>query len=295
MDWQDKLITSYLFICNEYKKHLWAYCERMTNHADMRFSDEEVITIFIHGVIDGRSTLKKIYDDALRHLKQWFPKLPSYTAFIQRINKIADVFVPLIEALQSYLPKDIYSEAHQIIDSMPIVIVKQGRLFSAKTANEIATSNGYCTTKKMYYYGVKMHIVGAYKKGSIPVPMYIGLTNAGVGDRKVYEQILPNLHGNIFADKAYQKQNKPVLSGENALLHTPVKKQKGEKILDSADKLLSSAISSIRQPIESLFNWIEEKTKIQMASKVRSYNGLMVHVFGRIAAAFFILMNKFCS
>ena len=29
----------------------------------------------------------------------------------------------------------------------------------------------------------------------------------------------------------------------------------------------------------------QEKTKIQMASKVRSYSGLMVHVFGRIAAA----------
>src|SRR3989338_11030991 len=124
----------------------------------------------------------------------------------------------------------------------------------------------------MYFYTIIIHILGAYKKGSIPVPMYIGLTNAGVGDRKAYEQILPNLRDNVFADKAYQKQNKPIFLDENALLHTPVKKQKGQKILDSADKLLSSAISSIRKPIESLFNWIEEKTKIQMASKVKSYN-----------------------
>lgn len=225
MDWQDKLISSYLFICNEYKKHLWAYCERMTNHADMSFSDEEVITIFINGVIDGRGTLKKIYDDALRHLKPWFPKLPSYTAFIQRINKIADVFVPLIEVLQSYFPKNIYSHAHKIIDSMPIVIAKQGRRFNAKSANEIATSNGYCTTKKMYYYGVKLHVVGAYQKGFMPVPMYIGLTNAGVADRKAYEQILPNLSDEVFADKAYQKANQPIFHDGNALLHTPVKKR----------------------------------------------------------------------
>ena len=166
----------------------------MTNHADLSFSDEEVITIFLYGVIDKRRELKEIYNDASRHMKHWFPKLPSYTAFVQRINRVSDVFIPLIEALQSKLPQNIFSEAHQLIDSMPIVIAKQGRRFSARAANEIATPNGYCATKKMYYYGVKMHILGAYKKGSIPIPMYIGLSNAGLGDRKAYEQILPELN-----------------------------------------------------------------------------------------------------
>ena len=66
-------------------------------------------------------------------------------------------------------------------------------------------------------------------------------------------------------------------------------------MLDAADRLLSTAISRVRQPIESLFNWIEEKTHIQVASKVRSYEGLMVHVFGKIAAALFIFQIKFCS
>jgi hypothetical protein len=49
-------------------------------------------------------------------------------------------------------------------------------------------------------------------------------------------------------------------------------------------------VSSVRQPIESLFNWIQEKTGIQTASKVRSYNGLMVHIFGRLAAAMFMMV-----
>ncbi len=44
--------------------------------------------------------------------------------------------------------------------------------------------------------------------------------------------------------------------------------------------------------VESLFNWIEEKTGIQRASKVRSYNGLLVHVFGRLAAAMWLLLAK---
>ncbi len=69
---------------------------------------------------------------------------------------------------------------------------------------------------------------------------------------------------------------------------TPVKKPKGQTPLDAADAWLSRAVSRVRQPIESLFNWIEEKTGIEMASKVRSSQGLLVHVFGRLAAAMFV-------
>lgn len=80
------------------------------------------------------------------------------------------------------------------------------------------------------------------------------------------------------------------LSETQALeLITPVKKKKGQKTLSAADKLYSEAIGRMRQPIESLFSWIDEKTGIQRASKVRSYRGLLVHVFGRLAAAMLIL------
>ena len=56
------------------------------------------------------------------------------------------------------------------------------------------------------------------------------------------------------------------------------------------ERAYSEAVSRVRQPIESLFNWIEEKTGIECASKVRSYQGLMVHVFGRFAAAMYLLV-----
>jgi hypothetical protein len=68
-----------------------------------------------------------------------------------------------------------------------------------------------------------------------------------------------------------------------------VKLKRGQKSLDSADRFYSAAVSSIRQPIESLFSWIQEKTGIQCASKDRSYKGLMEHVFGRLAAAMMML------
>lgn len=58
----------------------------------------------------------------------------------------------------------------------------------------------------------------------------------------------------------------------------------------AANDLYSRAVSKVRQPIESLFNWSIERTDIQRASKVRATKGLLVHVFGKIAAAFIYLV-----
>ncbi|MEM6265544.1 MAG: hypothetical protein AAGI38_23785, partial [Bacteroidota bacterium] len=54
-------------------------------------------------------------------------------------------------------------------------------------------------------------------------------------------------------------------------------------------RLISTSVSRVRQPIESFLNWIDQKTDIPSASKVRSTQGLSVHVFGKLAAAMFFL------
>lgn len=68
-----------------------------------------------------------------------------------------------------------------------------------------------------------------------------------------------------------------------------VKAKKGrtdrQKQIDLAFEMLyDKMVSSVRQPIESFFNWLNEKTQIQKASKVRSSKRLLVHIIGRIAA-----------
>lgn len=80
---------------------------------------------------------------------------------------------------------------------------------------------------------------------------------------------------------------------KNSFMPTPAKLVKGEpEALRQYDRafngLYSKAVPTARQPIEPLFNWPIEKTDIQRAGKIRSTNGLPVHVFGKIAAAFLI-------
>lgn len=89
MDCEEQIIMIYLYVFKHYHNGLWTYCQRMSNHSDLSFSDEEVITIYIFGIIDGKTKNSDIYEYANRHLRNWFPKLPSYTAFIQRLNKVA--------------------------------------------------------------------------------------------------------------------------------------------------------------------------------------------------------------
>lgn len=298
MDWEVELISLYLFVCKHYETELCNYCGRMTNHADLKFSDEEAITLYLYGVIAGFRTIGSIHRYADKHLREWFPNLPGYKAFDYRLNQLHDVFAPLVDFICTEL---MFTQTTKFLtgltDSMPIIMAQRGRRFHAKVAPEIATRNGYCATKKLHYYGVKLHAIASRQKGSLPIPICLGLTNAGMHDRKAFEHILPALPHNMlecYADKAYQVASESVHQEGHMTLLTPVKKEKGQTYLDAADQWLSTAISQVRQPIESLFNWINEKTSIQIASKVRSYQGLMVHVFGRLAAALFIMRERRC-
>ena len=102
----------------------------------------------------------------------------------------------------------------------------------------------------------------------------------------------------IFADKAYSDipLNIQLMKEQNTYIYTPVKLVKGEsdqirQFKKAADDLFSTAVSTVRQPIEALFNWINELTGLQNASKVRATNGLLVHIFGAIAVCLFKNMN----
>jgi hypothetical protein len=68
MKWLDRIISLYLFICDEYKNNLWRYCERFTNYANLSFTDEEVIVIYLIGILDGKRNKAQIHKHAKRLL-----------------------------------------------------------------------------------------------------------------------------------------------------------------------------------------------------------------------------------
>ena len=204
--------------------------------------------------------------------------------------------VLVYKLLQPLAERTSFSPVFTLTDSMPIMTCSNRR--RAKVALDLC-SKGYNSVKKRHYYGVKLHVIASLNPGGLPLPEYLYIGPANEHDLSAQRVLLEGLHGKaIVGDKAFRdnKLAKVIAENDGELL-TPVAyfdtlSRAHRKRNQAADDLYSAAVSSIRQPIESFFNWLIEKTDIQRASKVRSYKGLLVHVFGKIAAAFMTLVLK---
>lgn len=287
------LISIYLKISELYDTDLKYVCQRFTNNNEPEFTDQEVMTIFLYAMNqEERFTTKQIYKFADRYLRTWFPKLPSYVAFNTRANRLCEAFRMLCSLiLDNNRPEDCNFD-FSLLDSLPIITCS-GKRNGGKVAREL-TDKGYCSTKSMYYYGLKLHALAFHRPNRLPFPESLVLSPASENDLNIFKQNWDVIGNRLFwGDKIYLDGPffNNLKSNINSIMHTPIKYVKGTpEVLKQRDKaaddLFSTAVSKIRQPIESFFNWLIQKTDIQRASKVRSTKGLIVHVFGRIAAAF---------
>lgn len=294
-DKDDKLVRIYFFICDKFKE-LQFYCERFSNNKEPEFTDQEIMTIYLYTLHnEGHTKVKQIHRFAKEYLWDWFPKIGSYQAFNNRLNRLGSAFNRLVEILLTENTPVSCCLNQSLLDSMPIVTCSGKR--EGKVAPEI-TDKGYCSTKNMYYYGMKLHMLGFLNPGKLPHPEQVIYTPASVNDITVYKQAWARITDRIFfGDKIYlnQELNEQTIKHMNSEMLTPVKYPRGtpEVIKNrnkAADDLYSRTVSKIRQPIEAMFNWLIEKVDIQRASKVRSTKGLIVHAFGKLAAVFINLI-----
>lgn len=287
-----KLLNIYLFICEKYENELRFHCQRFTNNNTPQFTDQEVITIYLFCVyVEKRFELKEMHRFIKNYFSDYFPKLHSYVAFSKRINRLAPVFGLLSESLiKEFSPKNASSKV-SLLDSMPIITCSGKR--EGKVAREI-TNKSYCSTKDLYYFGVKLHALAFHNQNQLPHPESIIIAKASQNDLTVFKQHWNTIENRtFFGDKIYQNKGffDQLHAERNSEMLTPIKSVRDQPAIlkhwDSAFNFqYSKAVSAIRQPIESFFNWLIEKTDIQKASKVRSTNGLQAHIFGKLAAAF---------
>jgi hypothetical protein len=291
MEWKEKLISLYLYISESKAIKNYLCTIRQSNNCTLVFTDEEAMTIYLFGILQKQSKVKDIYQYTKQHLSSWFPSLPSYQAFDYRLNTIAESFTILINELIEQGTKSLPFISESLLDSMPIIVAGKRRSSSALVAKDIC-GKGYCSSKDLYYYGLKLHLMGFVRPGTIPMPEYCFVTDAKENDLIVARPLLELVYNRkVYADKIYSDTdfNRLLEQSNNTTIITPIKKKKGQLFEDAADNFFSKAVSGIRQPIESFFNWLNEKTQIQNATKVRSTKGLMVHVWAKIAAALCVL------
>ena len=291
-----KLIAIYFYIDKRYKEDLKYCCERFSNYNKPELTDQEIMTIYLFSIQEEqRHKVKQIYRFANEYLRSWFPNLGSYAAFNNRLNRLSEAFKQLLVPLfEEYSPEDCCLD-QSLLDSMPIITCSGKR--APKVATEII-DKGVCSSKGMYYHGLKLHALAFRRIDKLPFPEQLLITPASVNDLSVFKQAWSDIFDRcFFGDKIYHNKEffAELESKKNSVMLTPVKAVKGQTEQEkqrnkAADDLFSKAVSKVRQPIEALFNWLIEKTDIQRASKVRSTKGLMVHVFGKLAAAFINLI-----
>jgi hypothetical protein len=291
-----KLVEIFFYVSDSYEKELKFSCERFSNNSCPEFTDQEIMTVYLFCISqEQRTKIKQIYNFANDYLRSWFPKLPSYAAFNNRINRLSEAFRLLTASLlQTHQPLDCFTQ-ESLLDSLPVITCSGKRV--GKVAPEL-TEKGYCSTKSMYYFGLKLHALAFRRENQLPFPEQLLITAASENDLNVFRNAWSTIDNRtFFGDKIYHDHDffERLYVTRNAVMMTPVKAIKGqsewEKQQDrAANDLFSKAVSKVRQPIEGWFNWLIEKTDFQRASKVRSAKGLLVHVFGKLAAAFIYLI-----
>jgi hypothetical protein len=288
-----------MYVCDLYDSELKFYCQRYSNNSKPVFTDQEIMTIYLFaGHCQKYFLVKDIHSFAKEYLLSWFPRLPSYQTFNYRLNLLSEAFRVLSQRLiESFKPVECDAMI-SLVDSMP-VITSAGRNRTGKVAPEI-TAKGYCSTKNQYYYGLKLHALAFRRKDTLPFPERIVFSSADENDLSVFKENWGDAIANrtcfgdkIYSDFKYFNQEKTTI--QKIEMQTPVKAIKGEPVEITQrnrafNDLFSAAVSKIRQPIEAFFNWLNEKTTIQRAMKVRSTSGLLVHMMGKIAIAFIYLI-----
>lgn len=297
MVWQNQLITVYLTTCDFFSQLSPKTFLKISPNSNPLFTDEETITIYIFGILNDLKNVKSIFKFTKKFLNEWFPHLPSYEGFLSRLNSLNITFPELVNFLLEFdkFNSTFYSPINiTLVDSLPIMLTKGSRAYKCKTANDIS-SIGYCSSKETYYYGLKLHLIATFRNKKLATPKLIKVTKASIHDLSAIKQeLLTQKNTKILADKAYiDKKTKHKLNLIGSELHTPVKLSKLKKELSYDEKVYSKIVSSFRQSIEILFNWLIETSGIQIASKVRSTKGLIVHVFGRFSACLFKYMFTF--
>jgi len=283
-----QIIQLYCTVCEYYRNILVAEVQRLSNNFRPKFTDEECITIYLFGIAEGKFDVKAVYDFIKEYWADWFPDLPGYQNFNRRICYLAPAFKTLFGLLLTdrWISESIRDH---LLDSMPIIVANQKRSKNAKAASGLC-NKGYCASKGMYYYGVKLHALGQKQYETLPMMRMVQITAASENDLTVAKEWFANIWNlDIWADKAYADATwKQQLLERGVHIFTPVKLARGQKYLDAADALFSAAVARTRQAIESFFSWIQHKTQIQTASKVRSDDGLISFIFARLASfAFF--------
>jgi hypothetical protein len=80
---ENKLIALYLLICRLCDTQPVLRQQRLSNNHRPPLTDEKLLTVYLFGHLQGRTTGRRIYDYVRNHGRAWFPALPSLRGIVK--------------------------------------------------------------------------------------------------------------------------------------------------------------------------------------------------------------------
>ena len=178
----------------EYEKHL-VQSGTIRRRRDRSLTMSEVMTIMIHFHQSYYRNFKAYYCEyVLRHLRNEFPSLVSYTRFV---DYMPSALLPLC----AYLRYACLGSCTGIsfIDSTSLDVCLNQRIASHKVFAGLAERG---KTSTGWFFGFKLHLV-INDRGEL---LNVLVTPGNVDDRKPVPQLVSKLFGKVFGDKGYISQ-----------------------------------------------------------------------------------------
>lgn len=250
-------------------------CGKKRRNRKFKLNDSEVMTILIAFHLGGYRNLKFFYINYVqKHLVDYFPETVSYNRFVELQQK---AMLPLVMFLKmSRLGR---TTGISFIDSTPIRVCKNKRIFNHKVFDGIAT-RGKSTMG--YFFGFKLHIV-INDRGEI---IEFVITPGNVDDREPLKEanFIKKLYGKLFADKGYiSKELFENLFFNGIQLITGIRTNMKNQLMNMYDKIMLRK----RSVIETINDVLKNTCQVEH-SRHRSFTGFLTNLIAGLAAYSFL-------
>jgi hypothetical protein len=163
----------------------------------LKQTDDVIIAIHVLGKLFGFTSERAWHRFVVGNLfmEESFPERSRYNRRCRSLRWA-------IKWIRHQLAKRGQHHAYAVVDSLPMELCHRARIDRVKRFRGVADI-GYCASKKMFYYGFKMHLQVTDQS----LPMGYVVTEASCHDRTAAEEVMAQLpHPYTFGDKGYVSQ-----------------------------------------------------------------------------------------
>jgi len=241
-----------------------------TRNRKPELSLSEAMTIIIMFHKTGYRTFKDYFIRFVTFLKPYFPKLMSYSRFV---NLMKTCLFPLFIFSQGCLGK---CTGLSFVDSTILTVCHARRIHSHRVFRTMAKRG---KTSTGWFYGFKLHLI-INETGEILAYM---LTPGNVDDRVPVPWLSKDLLGKLFGDKGYISQELFLKLYEQGIeIITRLKRNMKDKLMSVVDKILLRK----RGIIESVNNKLKNSCQIEHHRHRSRWNFLVNLISGIVAYAY---------